>query len=237
MKKKFLRNLVIILVIIGLLVVLWNALFKKVDKLDKEKDYIYTKVSRTIEYSETKYKLYDIKFNFESDSVTKVKKDIEAYQKALIASEYYGEANKCLTNKLDSNNNCLLGFYENDIKIYESNNYLSLNINYNYISLTEKANDKTQSLIYTFNKKDGALLETSELIKKFDINIEDTIKNIVIDADKDDLMGEREEKNKVNEIIDNNNFFLYVNTDNKLCIYVNFEILEQRVTVDKIVNE
>lgn len=219
MKKRPLRNFLVFIFIVILILITWYLFFKNIDKANKDEEYIYTKLNREVNIYGENYNLYEIKFNFESEEQKRVEKELKTILKEKKTRENYIETDRCITNVLDVSGKCLASFYSNEVKVYESKKYISLVVEYEYIDLIKDTeNPLLDSYVYNFDKKNGDSINNEDLEKEYDFDIKEEIKKAIINTDNNRTIGHKEIDYKVEEIIENNSYSLYVNENEELCI-------------------
>ena len=236
MKKRPLRNFFIFILIIILIFIVWILFFKNVEKVSKDEEYIYSKLTREVNLYDDSYNLYEVKFNFESEDQKKVAQELKNIIKDKKINEVYIETDRCITNITDIEGKCLASFYSNSINTYESKNYITLIVKYEYIDLIKDVeNTFYDGYVYNFNKKDGSLVTNEDLLKEYDIDLKAEIKNAIQIADGDRTIGHKEIDYKVEEVIENNTYQLYVNDENKLCILGTVDTISGMLEIETVI--
>lgn len=236
MKKRPLRNFVIFILIIVLIFIVWILFFKNVEKVSKDEEYIYSKLTRKVNLYDDSYNLYEVKFNFESEDQKKVEQELKNIIKDKKTNEVYIETGRCITSITDIEGKCLASFYSNSINTYESKNYITLIVKYEYIDLIKEVeNIFYDGYVYNFNKKDGSLVTNEDLLKEYDIDLKAEIKNAIQIADGDRTIGHKEIDYKVEEVIENKTYQLYVNDDNKLCILGTVNTISGMLEIETVI--
>lgn len=236
MKKRPLRNFLIFILIIILIFIVWILFFKNVEKVSKDEEYIYSKLTREVNLYDDSYNLYEVKFNFESEDQKKVEQELKNISKDKKTNEVYIETDRCITGITDIESKCLVSFYSNSINTYESKNYITLIVKYEYIDLIKEVeNIFYDGYVYNFNKKDGSLVTNEDLLKEYDIDLKAEIKNAIQIADGDRTIGHKEIDYKVEEVIENKTYQLYVNDDNKLCILGSVNTISGMLEIETVI--
>lgn len=236
MKKRPLRNFLIFILIIILIFIVWILFFKNVKKVSKDEEYIYSKLTREVNLYDDSYNLYEVKFNFESGNQKKVEQELKNIIKDKKTNEVYIETDRCITSITDIEGKCLASFYSNSINTYESKNYITLVIKYEYVDLIKDVeNVFYDGYVYNFNKKDGSLVTNEDLLKEYDIDLKAEIKNAIKLADGDRTIGHKEIDYKVEEVIENKTYQLYVNDDNKLCILGSVDTISGMLEIETVI--
>ena len=236
MKKRPLRNFFIFILIIILIFIVWILFFKNVEKVSKDEEYIYSKLTREVNLYDDSYNLYEVKFNFESEDQKKVEQELKNIIKDKKTNEVYIETDRCITNITDIEGKCLASFYSNSINTYESKNYITLIVKYEYIDLIKDVeNTFYDGYVYNFNKKDGSLVTNEDLLKEYDIDLKAEIKNAIQIADGDRTIGHKEIDYKVEEVIENKTYQLYVNDENKLCILGSVNTISGMLEIETVI--
>ena len=76
-EKRPLRNFLIFILIIILIFIVWILFFKNIDKVSKDEEYIYSKLTREVNLYDDSYNLYEVKFNFESEDQKKIEQELK----------------------------------------------------------------------------------------------------------------------------------------------------------------
>lgn len=236
MKKRPLRNFLIFILIIILIFIVWILFFKNVEKVSKDEEYIYSELTREVTLYDDSYNLYEVKFNFESKDQKKVEQELKNIIKDKKTNEVYIETDRCITNITDIEGKCLASFYSNSINTYESKNYITLIVKYEYVDLIKDVeNTFYDGYVYNFNKKDGSLVTNEDLLKEYDIDLKAEIKKAIQIADGDRTIGHKEIDYKVEEVIENKTYQLYVNDENKLCILGAVDTISGMLEIETVI--
>ena len=236
MKKRPLRNFLIFILIIILIFIVWILFFKNVEKVSKDEEYIYSELTREVTLYDDSYNLYEVKFNFESEDQKKVEQELKNIIKDKKTNEVYIETDRCITNITDIEGKCLASFYSNSINTYESKNYITLIVKYEYVDLIKDVeNTFYDGYVYNFNKKDGSLVTNEDLLKEYDIDLKAEIKKAIQIADSDRTIGHKEIDYKVEEVIENKTYQLYVNDENKLCILGAVDTISGMLEIETVI--
>lgn len=236
MKKRPLRNFLIFILIIILIFIVWILFFKNVEKVSKDEEYIYSELTREVTLYDDSYNLYEVKFNFESEDQKKVEQELKNIIKDKKTNEVYIETDRCITGITDIEGKCLASFYSNSINTYESKNYITLIVKYEYVDLIKDVeNTFYDGYVYNFNKKDGSLVTNEDLLKEYDIDLKAKIKKAIQIADGDRTIGHKEIDYKVEEVIENKTYQLYVNDENKLCILGAVDTISGMLEIETVI--
>lgn len=166
------------------------------EKVDKEKDFVYLSDYKKITYDDKEYNLQYLTININSGDAENINLELKSF----IVRAY---------KDMEFNNNILKKGNIISYDCYVTDDYISVVQRFypyiNGISGEEEDN------VYVISLKNGKIMNNTELLKTFDLSEEEIFEFIDENSELDDA-----EFTKMN--IKNNGYKLYVNNSNKLNI-------------------
>ena len=186
-------------------------------KIDDSQDYFYFTNEETIsEAAEIYYKDVVINLNTQLELTKTLEHENEVYKENIkYISKELENGNLISKDIVNYDNDDLFSLTFRTYNTYESNKYASLVINdFKYSCLDFITFNKTRA--YVFDLSNGELLTEEDILAKFNVNIAE-IKNEI----RKHLISIQNEEGTIDiegTINDLNNYALYINKYNKLCI-------------------
>lgn len=184
-------------------------------KIDKNKDYIYFINGETIsEGAEIFYQDVVINLDTQTNLTETLEKENKIYKNNI---QYLSDVKILSEELINYNFDNLYALTFRNYKVYEYDDYVSLVIDtHNYSCFDLNTFISTKS--YIFNTKDGLLLNNDEILKKYNLNMDDVLEKIRIKLNETQKVVDEIELIKIDDTLNNLNYSLYINEYGKLNI-------------------
>lgn len=184
-------------------------------KIDKNKDYIYFINGETIsEGAEIFYQDVVINLDTQTNLTETLEKENKIYKNNI---QYLSDVKMLSEELVNYNFDNLYALTFRNYKVYEYGDYVSLVIdahNYSCFDLNTFVSTKS----YIFNTKNGSLLNNEEILKKYNLNMDNVLEKVRIKLNETQKVVDEVELIKIDDTLNNLNYSLYINEYGKLNI-------------------
>lgn len=184
-------------------------------KIDKDKDYIYFINGETIsEGAEIFYQDVVINLDTQTHITEALEKENKIYKNNI---KYLSDVELLSSELVNYNFDNLYALTFRNYKVYEYSDYVSLVIDtHNYSCFDLNTFISTKS--YIFNVKDGSLLSNEELLKKYNLSMENILEKVRNKLNETQKLVDEVELINIEDTINNLNYSLFINEYGKLNI-------------------